>query len=89
MTVTHPGGDPAEWSEEEIVGRALFELFQEFPQYARQICFLDIVGETEFSGSIIIEAHNEEAARLFRIGTPLNRRLSQLIEKPVEVILSE
>jgi hypothetical protein len=84
--------DPAEWTEEEIVGRALFELFQKQPSFGFEIGILDIVGEfidERNDGarvpSIMLATFDRKTAELFRDGSPLNRLLSQLIEKPVVV----
>ena len=90
MTAGH--NDPAEWTEEEIVGRALFELFQEHPSLGFQIGILDIVGEfinEQPDGSrvpsIMLATFDAATAGVFMEGAPLNRRLAQLIEKPVVI----
>jgi hypothetical protein len=86
------GNDPAAWSEEEIVGRALFELFQEQPSFGFEIGIIEIVGEfidVRPDGSrvpsIMLTTFDAATAGVFMEGSPLNRRLAQLIEKPVVV----
>lgn len=83
MIATAEHDDPAEWSEARLFNESLLIMVIERPELAA------IVGVVEFDETVddtaFILCFDDDTERLFDVGTPINRRLTQLLERPVIV----